>query len=194
MQKILARAASINSVEQRLALGVTAMAIQPVIDLKNKKIAPETRITSANRSFAKAFVGLATGLVVRSGCIKAAEAALTKEALADKLAKITAQSQTKKSIEKAKDFIKNKGGAKQYAAVIGTLAALGIMIGTNFLLDAPLTNLMTNKLNKKYDKNAHKEKPAAQTNSFEGLSPINKSWAENVYSQRNTSDNKGGVK
>ena len=161
--RFLSKASTINSWQQRLALGVAAMAIQPVIDLRNKQVDEETRKVSANRSFAKALVGMATGIAVRGGCMKAVEISLQKDGISNYLAKITAENNTKEAIDKAKNFIKNKGGAKQYASIIGTIAALGVMLFTNFLVDAPLTNKLTDKLNKKLN-NKDEEQKETQTN------------------------------
>lgn len=147
---ILKSASNITSWQQRAALGIAAITLQPIIDMRNKEVDEETRKVSANRSFAKGLVGAATGIVVRGGCMKLVEQGLKKESWADKLAEITASDKTQEAIEKSKDFIKNQGGAKKYAAVIGTIAALGVMLVTNFAIDAPVTNWLTDKMNKKY--------------------------------------------
>lgn len=152
--KILEQASNITSWQQRLALGVTAMAIQPSIDLNNKAVEPEVRKLSAKRSFSKALVGMTTGIIVRGGCMKLVEEGLKKDSFANTLAKMTASENTKEAIDKSKDFIKNQGGAKKYASIIGTVVALGVMLFTNFLVDAPVTNWLTNKLNKNGNKNS----------------------------------------
>lgn len=90
-----------------------------------------------------------TGIAVRGGCMKAVEGVLKNEKAVEGLAKITAENSTKEAVESAKNFIKNGGGAKKYAAVAGTILAIGVMIITNFAVDAPLTNFLTNMLNKK---------------------------------------------
>lgn len=148
---MLAKASNINSWQQRAALGLAAVTMQPLIDMCNKDVDEQTRRVSANRSFAKGLVGTATGIVVRGGCMKLVEQGLKKEKWADKLAALTAADKTKEAIEKSKDFIKNQGGAKKYAGVIGTFVALGVMMFTNFAVDAPVTNWLTNKMNKKYE-------------------------------------------
>ncbi|MCD8024830.1 MAG: hypothetical protein LUE64_04780 [Candidatus Gastranaerophilales bacterium] len=145
---ILSKASNINSWQQRAALGVAAIALQPMIDLHNKKVDEETRKVSAARSFSKALVGMTTGVIVRGGSMKVIEGAFKNEAFTNKFAKYTASDKTKEAIEKSKDFIKNQGGAKRYAAVMGTIAGLGIMMITNFAVDAPLTNWLTNKITK----------------------------------------------
>lgn len=147
--KLLSRAANISNLEQRATIGVAAMVLQPTIDMLNKDVDKETRKVSANRSLAKGFIGTLTGIIVRGGCMKLVESGLKTEKATNKLAEITAKDNTPEALEKAKDFIKNHDGAKKYASVIGTIVALGVMIYTNFAVDAPLTNWLTDVLNKK---------------------------------------------
>ena len=154
---ILSKAANINSWQQRAALGLAAMTFQPMIDLTNKEVDKDTRIVSANRSFAKGLVGAATGIAIRGGCMKVIEKAFQNESFTEKIAKYTAENTTEEAINKSKDFIKNQGGAKKYAAVMGTIAALGVMLVTNFLIDAPVTNWLTNKMNERYEQNPDKD-------------------------------------
>ncbi len=151
-EKVLTKAANINSWQQRAALGVSGMVLQPMIDLHNKDVDEQTRKVSANRSFAKALVGATTGIILRAGCMFGVEKALNNEKFADGLAKITAENSSQSAVAKAKNFIKNQGGAKKYASVLGTIVALGVMTYTNFSVDAPLTNKLTNFLNRKYEK------------------------------------------
>lgn len=47
----------INSPEQRLILGATALATQPFIDLNNKKADKETRAVSVARTIGKIIAG-----------------------------------------------------------------------------------------------------------------------------------------
>lgn len=162
-EKIFSKAANINSWQQRLALGVSAMAIQPAIDRLNNNVDPKTREMSAARSLAKGLVGMTTGIIVRGGCMKAVETSLKKDKMVDKLAKIVTKENTDAAISKTKDYIKNQGGAKQYASVIGTVIALGVMLFTNFLVDAPLTNWLTNKFSKG-DKNKSNDIQKTNTN------------------------------
>lgn len=149
---LLSKAANINSWQQRTALGLAAITFQPIIDLTNKDVDKDTRRISANRSFAKGLVGAATGIAIRGGCMKVVEKAFENEKFTNSIAKYTAENFSEEAIEKSKDFIKNQGGAKKYAAVIGTITALGVMLATNFLIDAPVTNWLTNKMNEKYEK------------------------------------------
>jgi len=155
--QLLSKAANINSWQQRAALGVAAITLQPMIDLKNKDVDENTRRISANRSFAKGLVGATTGIIVRGGCMKAVEQAFKNDKFTNTIAKYTAENFTEEAVEKSKDFIKNQGGAKKYASVLGTCVALGVMLFTNFAIDAPVTNWLTNKMNKKYEAEHPKE-------------------------------------
>ncbi len=148
---VLRKASNINSWQQRAVLGLAAITLQPMIDLRNKGVDEQTRKVSANRSFAKGLIGAMTGVAVRGGCMKAIECGFKNEKLADKFSKIVSEEKTQAAIQKTKDYIKNGGGAKKYASIIGTVIAMGVMLFTNFLIDAPLTNALTNKLNKKYE-------------------------------------------
>ena len=158
---LLSKAANINSWQQRAALGLAAMTFQPIIDLTNKDVDEDTRIVSANRSFAKGLVGAATGIVIRGGCMKAIEKGFENDSFTNTIAKYTAEDLSEEAIEKSKDFIKNQGGAKKYAAVLGTVVALGVMLVTNFLIDAPVTNWLTNKMNEKYEKDPNNKNDKA---------------------------------
>ena len=168
-EKIFSKAANMNSLQQRIALGVSAMTIQPAIDMLNKNVDPSTREVSAKRSLAKGFVGMTTGIIIRGACMKGVELTLSKDKMADKLAKIITPEKTEEALLKTKNYIKNQGGAKQYASVIGTIAALGVMLFTNFLVDAPLTNLLTNKLSKKDNQDENNTKKHLPANKVQKL-------------------------
>ena len=125
---------NISSAEQRLLVGVTGVVMQPWIDLHNKKVDKETRLYSACKNCAKALVGATTGFAIRKGCIKF----------------------VKKLLEKGKLLPQDKSGirhyepkVKNYGCALGTALAIVVMIGTNFLLDAPLTQILSSKLYKK---------------------------------------------
>ena len=42
---------------------------------------------------------------------------------------------------------------------MGTVVALGVMLFTNFLIDAPVTNWLTNKMNEKLENKPENTKP-----------------------------------
>lgn len=129
----------VSSPENRLILGVTALMSQPFIDLNNKKVDEDTRKVSAARTVAKIIAGTTTGVLIRSGCIHAIDA-FTKLPT-----EITPDMKFKKLrtlFTPSADILKD---LNQYKKSLGTILSLGVMVVTNFLLDAPLTKFLTNK-------------------------------------------------
>ncbi len=149
-QSILTKIENFSSVQQRLAIGGTALLIQPVIDLNNKEVDKDTRWVSAIRSGAKAIVGTATGILVRGACMKATELKLAKRDATGKAIKeagkiVVDPNKINKLLGNAFDSLnlspkELSDAINRVPSVIGTLVALGAMIITNFALDAPLTN------------------------------------------------------
>ena len=128
----------------RLILGITAILIQPLIDLYNRNVDDKTRKTSVARTLAKIIAGTTTGYFIRYACFKGIEY-MTKDPA--------------KAANKLQSAMFPKGianvtidGLKHYKNAIGTFAGLGVMLFTNFLIDAPLTKFLTNKFIKKIDK------------------------------------------
>ena len=127
-----------SSDKQRLALGLTAIVTQPVIDAHNKDVDEKTRKVSVARTISKIIAGTTTGFLIRYGCIKG----------------IKAFSQIPKAgIPKYKSIFTPKGlknnnteAFEQYRNAMGTIVALVVMMFTNFLIDAPLTKFLTNHL------------------------------------------------
>lgn len=153
---------NVSSPENRLILGVTALATQPFFDLYNKEVDEKTRNISCARTIAKTIAGTLTGVVIRAGYIH-----LTKNLSAvGKLGTKTlidvgraGQTKTKKIIiTKARQFF-TPSEAKahdsheytQYQNTIGTGLAIITMMFTNFIIDAPLTKFLTNKIQKKIE-------------------------------------------
>lgn len=60
----------LNSPEQRLILGATALATQPFIDFYNRSADEETRAVSTARTIGKIVAGTLTGVLIRYGAIK----------------------------------------------------------------------------------------------------------------------------
>ncbi len=157
-QTLLSKAENFSSVHQRLALGGFAFLIQPLIDIKNKDVDEDTRKVSAIRSAAKAIIGTVSGIVVRGGCMKLAEYKYAQKDAAGKIIKEGGKIKidplkVQKSFGEGFEALKldNKAlsdAIKRVPSVIGTIAALGVMIFTNFLIDAPLTNITMEKINK----------------------------------------------
>ena len=129
-QKALDKVGALQSPGQRLAFGVAALALHPIMDKMNPLVDDETKQTSAIRSTAKAVASTLTGVIIREGCIIGTNAILNNKNLIKKLPEY---------------MTKDKGHT---SAVIGTLMGLGVMIFTNFLIDVPLTDKFTNLFTK----------------------------------------------
>lgn len=129
----------VSSPENRLILGVTALMSQPFIDLNNKKVDEDTRKVSAARTVAKIIAGTTTGVLIRSGCIHAI----------DSFTKLPTEITPDMKFKKLRTLFTPSAGIlkdlNQYKKSLGTILSLGVMVVTNFLLDAPLTKFLTNK-------------------------------------------------
>ncbi len=129
----------VSSPENRLILGVTALMSQPFIDLNNKKVDEDTRKVSAARTVAKIIAGTTTGVLIRSGCIHAIDA----------FTKLPTEITPNMKFKKLRTLFTPSAGIlkdlNQYKKSLGTILSLGVMVVTNFLLDAPLTKFLTNK-------------------------------------------------
>ncbi len=155
-QKFLKNASDFSSVHQRIAIGGTAFLFQPLVDLRNKEVDKDTRKVSAVRSAAKAVVGTATGIAIRGACMKIAELKYSTKG-ADGKIKIDINKIKKAFGENLNNLSLSEkeliAAAKRIPSVIGTLTALVVMIATNFAIDAPLTNMLSDffeKTAKKY--------------------------------------------
>lgn len=149
-QNILKSADNFSSIHQKLILGTFGLIVQPAIDLRNKEVDKDTRKVSALRSAAKAIIGTATGLVVRGLTIKGAKLAFSKKGTGGK---VLDEQKIYNTFKKGFDSLKLEpdklsDAIKRTPSVVGTLAALGVMIFTNFLVDAPLTNKTMEQLDK----------------------------------------------
>ncbi len=152
----------IHSPEQRLILGATALMTQPVIDLCNKKVDEDTRKISVARTLAKIVAGTAVGVLVRQAGIwwiqkyskyaceyvKKDGKTLVSKIIPDKKRGFFVPLFTKplKENEKAVFPIEESKLDKKfnlYRKAMGTFVATVAMIGTNFLLDAPITKFLT---------------------------------------------------
>ena len=149
----------ISSPQNRLILGVSALMSQPFIDLYNKRVDEDTRRASASRTIAKILAGTTSGFLVRYYTIKAVE----------KMTQIPAK--CKKSWETffTPSPLHVKISAEsigQYKNTIGTLLALGVMLMTNFLFDAPVTKNLTNKFIA-YDKKHYRKNNQDKNHNIE---------------------------
>jgi len=136
--KVLDKIGALKSPGQRLAFGVAALALHPVMDKLNPWIDDETKKTSAIRSAAKAIACTLTGVIIREACIIGTNALLNGKKFASKLPEFVTKDKSHSS------------------AVIGTLAGLGIMMFTNFLIDVPLTDKLTHLFTKIANKKGNK--------------------------------------
>ena len=128
----------ISTPENRLILGISALMSQPFIDAANKNVDEKTRRYSVARTIAKIIAGTVTGVTIRKLCIKAVDA-FTVENITAAMKHPKLRQCLLPTIEHTAEQL------KQYKNTVGSLAALGVMLFTNFLIDVPLTKYLTNK-------------------------------------------------
>ncbi len=146
---------ALNPASTRLIVGATALMSQPFIDLHNRRVEEKTRRISAYKTIAKILVGTATGVLIRTGCVKL----ITKYTQSSfirpgKTSKNRAQALLHRRENPLYPTSKRAAGMKDdmlknYRSAMGTFLALGVMLFTNFLIDAPLTKWLTNIFIKK---------------------------------------------
>ena len=129
----------ISAPENRLIIGVSALVSQPFIDYYNKKVDEETRRVSCARTIAKTIAGMITGYSVRAGFSK----------LVQKHSEFGAKNNFFTPSNASKSL---KHAYKQYQNAMGMTLAIAGLIITNFAIDAPLTNFLTNYLTPKIKK------------------------------------------
>jgi len=133
-------ATKIAGPENRLILGVTALATQPFIDYYNKNVDKETRKYSVCKTIAKIVVGTTMGVIVRSRAIKYSANLIRHIDITKKIP----------------DALRNPETRKILQNTIGDILGLGICVFSNFLIDAPLTKTGTNILVSKFVKEDRK--------------------------------------
>lgn len=135
----------------RAIMGATAIFMQPAIDASNKKVDEKTRKLSVCRTVAKIIVGTLVGIAVRGSSYK----------LVEKMTQINSRGKLSSRLlapEFLEDFLKNKDNLEVYRSALSYFTAFMAMLVTNFAIDAPLTALLTNKLQSKVlEKDAQKE-------------------------------------
>ncbi len=162
----------VNSVGQRAILGVTAMFLQPMIDMSNKDVDQKTRESSAIRSIARNGIGMLTGVTVRAATIKFAEKFTGEGKFLDfKASEKSMEAMTKQG----KKIVKSLADAsekqiKNYSATMGTLLGLCVMLFTNFLVDIPLINASQNKIDNLYQKHHMKKEAKKNEEAVSGSS------------------------
>ena len=151
---------AISSPQNRLIMGVTAIASQPFIDLNNKEVDHDTRIVSCSKTLGKIISGTVTGVTIRHLAIKLAEKmSRTPEDLASGAVKNLTKLNTFFATANLKPH--KPEYYKQYRNFVGTAIGIGVMLVTNFAIDLPMTNFLTNFFTKKFqanDANQSKEK------------------------------------
>ena len=135
----------ITSAENRLILGVTALMSQPFIDFYNRDIDNETRKVAVCRTVAKIIAGTLTGFAVRKGTIGLIKACSKKPGTNVPKWRTLFTPKNVKEVDTE--------AFAQYQNALGTFTSLGVMLFTNFLIDAPLTKYLTNKFNDKFTQN-----------------------------------------
>ena len=151
-----------TSAKQKLITGGSGLLIQPVIDINNKEVDEKTRKTSCAKTISRAIIGTTTGVLIREACIKVIGSfTKTKAIVKQEVKKQAAKSGAKvKPLNKdinlkpwqqclLPESMKNSqkiAEIKKYRGALGTFAALGIMLFTNFLIDAPVTSWLTNNV------------------------------------------------
>ena len=165
---------NINSPEQRLIQGVTALASQPVIDYYNKDADDNTRAVSVARTIGKIIAGTLVGVLIRYASI-----AVTKrfsrftitegEKFITSLKRKTKQDRLLPNFnpEYYKDMTKEEFIRKYNNDIktLGTILATVAMVFTNFLVDAPLTKIITNVLTGRVKKHIEKNKKTEVKNA-----------------------------
>lgn len=124
-------------------IGATAVITQPVIDYYNHKVDEETRVVSRNRTLAKIAAGTLVGMfVVRGPIYKMVE----KMTDVSGTSKFSTALLPKAFINEMQTYVKR---LHNYRSAVSMGLALAAMTITNFALDAPLTKIFTNHLNKR---------------------------------------------
>ncbi len=136
--------------KNRIIMGATALTTQPLIDYYNHRVDDETRTVSRNRTIAKILAGTFVGAIVRGfahkGVVKMTD-----------IKGVTKMSKFLIPEKYAEKMAENEVLLKNFRSTVSTSIALGVMLFTNFLLDAPLTIYLTNKFNSKSNKKPHRE-------------------------------------
>ena len=124
-------------------MGVSALMTQPAIDYYNHRVDDETRTVSRNRTIAKIVAGTLVGMFAVRGPVYK---------LVEKMTNVSGKTNFSKKLLPKKYFEllkENESALKNYRSSVAMAFALMAMCVTNFVLDAPLTVILTNYLNRK---------------------------------------------
>ncbi len=134
--------------QNRAIMGATAIITQPAIDYNNHKVDKETRRVARNRTIAKIIAGTCVGILVRGSVYKAVTSMTNIESKA-KFSKALLPKKFLNEIANNKTFLNN------HKCALSNFLAILVMCVTNFAIDAPLTVMLTNKLNEKKGEDKH---------------------------------------
>jgi len=123
-------------------MGATALLTQPTIDYYNHRVDDETRTVSRNRTIAKIVAGTLVGMFVVRGPI---HKIVTKMTNVHGNGKWDKKLLPKIYLKKLKE---NARALENYRSSLAMALILATNLVTNFVLDAPLTILLTNYFNK----------------------------------------------
>ncbi len=132
----------------RAILGATALTTQPFIDYYNPRVDRDTATVSTSRTIGKIIAGTTVGCLVRSACYYGSRALTNTNANAKEWQKILLPSETMIQYlsKRNADWIKN------YRSTLALLVGLFVMLGTNVMLDVPLTHMISKRVLKLFRK------------------------------------------
>lgn len=136
--------------ENRAIMGFTAILLQPMIDWCNMKVDDETRRVSICRTIAKIIIGTTVGIFVRGSVYK----------LIKNMTNLNGTTRSSRLFLPEKyinDMLNNPKFLENYRSALSTSTAIGVMLFTNFAIDAPLTAKLTNYFIKKSENKSLKE-------------------------------------
>ena len=131
--------------QNRLIMGGTAILSQPYIDEHNKRVDKDTARAARNRTIGKILAGTTVGCIVRWGVYKLVGMTTNKDISVDRWDNaLTPRGSSKLPAHLSKNRMRN------YRTGLATILVGIVMLGTNIIFDMPLTNKISNFLNK-YD-------------------------------------------
>ncbi len=125
--------------ENRAIMGATALLTQPVIDYSNRKVDKETRKISVYRTISKIIACTTVGVFCARGPVYTLVRKMTNLMSTDRFSRALLP---KKYIA---ELASNEKYLSNYRKALATCGSFGVMLFTNFLLDAPWTAKLTNK-------------------------------------------------
>ena len=132
-----------SSPHQRAVLGITALCSQPFIDLHNRHIQKVDKPITVAKNISKIVVGTIAGVTLRYYAIKAINS-FTKTVKNGKYSQCFLPNETISELKRAALDKKLLEGIRNYKEGLGTFLVVSVGAFTNFLIDAPLTKILTN--------------------------------------------------